>query len=75
MSLFTSTLPLLMPHEVSLSEKQGSAIHFHLRRDALFQFPQKGDHVMTVTRREFLAISGVVGAGLALSSLGLDMGL
>ena len=29
---------------------------------------------MTVTRREFLAISGVVGAGLALSSLGLDMG-
>jgi formate dehydrogenase major subunit len=30
---------------------------------------------MTVTRREFLAISGVVGAGLALSSLGVDMGL
>jgi formate dehydrogenase major subunit len=29
---------------------------------------------MAVTRREFLAISGVVGAGLALSSLGLDLG-
>ncbi len=29
---------------------------------------------MTVTRREFLVISGVVGAGLALSSLGVDMG-
>ncbi len=29
---------------------------------------------MSVTRREFLVISGVVGAGLALSSLGVDMG-
>ena len=29
---------------------------------------------MTVTRREFLVISGAVGAGLALSSLGIDMG-
>jgi len=29
---------------------------------------------MTVTRREFLVISGVVGAGLALSSLGVDVG-
>jgi formate dehydrogenase major subunit len=29
---------------------------------------------MSVTRREFLAISGVLGAGLALSSLGLNMG-
>jgi formate dehydrogenase major subunit len=29
---------------------------------------------MTVTRREFLVFSGVVGAGLALSSLGVDMG-
>ncbi len=29
---------------------------------------------MTVTRREFLVFSGVVGAGLALSSLGLDLG-
>jgi formate dehydrogenase major subunit len=29
---------------------------------------------MTLTRREFLAISGAVGAGLALSSLGIDMG-
>jgi len=29
---------------------------------------------MSVTRREFLAISGVVGAGLALSSLGIDLG-
>lgn len=29
---------------------------------------------MSVTRREFLVISGVVGAGVALSSLGLDLG-
>ena len=29
---------------------------------------------MSVTRREFLVISGVVGAGAALSSLGLDLG-
>ena len=29
---------------------------------------------MNVTRREFLAISGAVGAGLALSSLGIDLG-
>jgi formate dehydrogenase major subunit len=29
---------------------------------------------MAVSRREFLAISGAVGAGLALSSLGIDMG-
>ncbi len=29
---------------------------------------------MSVTRREFLAISGAVGAGLALTALGLDMG-
>jgi formate dehydrogenase major subunit len=29
---------------------------------------------MKVTRREFLAISGAVGAGLALSSLGVDLG-
>jgi formate dehydrogenase major subunit len=29
---------------------------------------------MGVTRREFLAVSGAVGAGLALSSLGIDMG-
>ncbi len=29
---------------------------------------------MSVTRREFLVISGAVGAGLALSSLGLNMG-
>lgn len=29
---------------------------------------------MDVTRREFLAISGVVGAGVALSSLGVDLG-
>jgi formate dehydrogenase major subunit len=29
---------------------------------------------MAVTRREFLAISGVVGAGVALSSLGIDLG-
>jgi formate dehydrogenase major subunit len=29
---------------------------------------------MDLTRREFLAISGVVGAGVALSSLGLDLG-
>jgi len=29
---------------------------------------------MDVTRREFLVISGVVGAGVALSSLGLDLG-
>jgi formate dehydrogenase major subunit len=29
---------------------------------------------MTMTRREFLVISGAVGAGLALSSLGIDMG-
>lgn len=29
---------------------------------------------MAVTRREFLVISGVFGAGLALSSLGVDMG-
>lgn len=29
---------------------------------------------MTVSRREFLVISGVAGAGLALSSLGIDMG-
>ena len=29
---------------------------------------------MTVSRREFLVISGVAGAGLALSSLGVDMG-
>jgi formate dehydrogenase major subunit len=29
---------------------------------------------MTVSRREFLVISGVVGAGLALSSLGVDLG-
>jgi formate dehydrogenase major subunit len=29
---------------------------------------------MGVTRREFIVISGVVGAGLAISSLGLDMG-
>ena len=35
---------------------------------------QKGERVMTVSRREFLVISGVAGAGLALSSLGIDMG-
>jgi formate dehydrogenase major subunit len=35
---------------------------------------QKGEHAMTVTRREFLVISGVLGAGLALSSLGVDLG-
>jgi formate dehydrogenase major subunit len=29
---------------------------------------------MKVTRREFLAISGVVGAGLTMSSLGVDLG-
>jgi formate dehydrogenase major subunit len=29
---------------------------------------------MDVTRREFLVVSGVVGAGLTLSSLGLDLG-
>lgn len=29
---------------------------------------------MSLTRREFLRISGVVGAGLALSSLGVDLG-
>jgi len=29
---------------------------------------------MTLTRREFLAISGALGAGLALSSFGIDMG-
>ncbi len=29
---------------------------------------------MSLTRREFLAVSGVVGAGLALSSLGVDLG-
>lgn len=29
---------------------------------------------MTVTRREFLVISGAVGAGVALSSLGIDLG-
>ena len=29
---------------------------------------------MKVTRREFLVISGAVGAGLALSSLGVDLG-
>lgn len=29
---------------------------------------------MSVTRREFLVISGAVGAGVALSSLGIDMG-
>ena len=29
---------------------------------------------MGVTRREFLTISGVAGAGLALSSLGIDLG-
>lgn len=29
---------------------------------------------MEVTRREFFAISGVVGAGVALSSLGIDLG-
>lgn len=29
---------------------------------------------MSLTRREFLAISGAVGAGLALSSLGIDLG-
>lgn len=29
---------------------------------------------MSVTRREFLVISGLAGAGVALSSLGLDMG-
>ena len=29
---------------------------------------------MKMTRREFLVISGAVGAGLALSSLGIDMG-
>ncbi len=29
---------------------------------------------MSVTRREFFAVSGVVGAGLALSSLGVDLG-
>lgn len=29
---------------------------------------------MTVSRREFLAISGAVGAGFALSTLGIDMG-
>lgn len=29
---------------------------------------------MDVTRRQFLVISGAVGAGLALSSLGIDMG-
>lgn len=29
---------------------------------------------MEVTRREFLVVSGVVGAGLTLSSLGLDLG-
>jgi formate dehydrogenase major subunit len=29
---------------------------------------------MEVTRRQFLAISGAVGAGIALSSLGIDMG-
>ncbi len=29
---------------------------------------------MGVTRREFLVISGVLGAGVALSSLGLDLG-
>jgi formate dehydrogenase major subunit len=29
---------------------------------------------MDLTRRDFLAISGVVGAGVALSSLGLDLG-
>lgn len=29
---------------------------------------------MSVTRREFLVISGVVGTGVALSSLGLDLG-
>lgn len=29
---------------------------------------------MDVTRREFLAVSGVVGAGIALSTLGVDMG-
>lgn len=29
---------------------------------------------MEVTRREFLAISGVVGAGVALASLGVDLG-
>ena len=29
---------------------------------------------MDLTRRDFLVISGVVGAGVALSSLGLDLG-
>ncbi len=29
---------------------------------------------MEVTRREFLVMSGVFGAGVAMSSLGLDMG-
>ncbi len=29
---------------------------------------------MGVTRREFLAVSGALGAGLALSSLGIDLG-
>ncbi len=29
---------------------------------------------MDVTRREFLVISGVFGAGVGLSSLGLDLG-
>ncbi len=29
---------------------------------------------MNVTRREFLAVSGALGAGLALSTLGIDLG-
>lgn len=35
---------------------------------------KKGERIMTVSRREFLAISGAVGAGFALSTLGIDMG-
>ncbi len=34
----------------------------------------KGERVMTISRREFLLISGAVGAGLALSTLGIDTG-
>jgi formate dehydrogenase major subunit len=44
----------------------------------LFSFPQVfslgKEILMKVTRREFLAISGVVGAGLTLTSLGVDLG-